>query len=88
MDSPIPKKSNQKEIWKRKDRATLILLKCQTGTSTKIDHSDSSTLFQAAKIMDEYRKLETSWGAALDSIEEGTRSKTIEIFENANKRKY
>ena len=60
MDSPIPKKGNQKEIWKRKDRATLLLLKCQTGTSTKIDHSDASTLFQAAKIVDEDRKLEPS----------------------------
>lgn len=85
LDDPIPKKSKQKDIWKRKDRATSILQKCRNGSITKINHTDAGTLFQAAENMDEDRKLEPSWGPALDSIEDGTRSKTIEIFVNANK---
>ena len=86
MDSVIPKKTNrEKETWRHKDRATSLLLKCQKGTSTKIDYTDAPTLFQATKIMDEERKIEQSWATALDSIETGTRSRTIEIFVNANK---
>jgi hypothetical protein len=62
MDSAIPKKINrEKETWRLKDRATSLLLKCQKGTSTKIDYTDATTLFQAAKIMDEDRTLEPSW---------------------------
>ena len=60
---------------------------CQKGTTTKIDHSDASTLFQAAKLMDADRKLEPSWGKALESIERSSRSKMIEIFVNADKQK-